>query len=79
IDNIPPSEDAKKLRRITHQSILKATADIDRFGFNTYISQLMIFVNEANDLLKSGQGEGFSLAASEALDSLILLIAPAAP
>lgn len=79
IEEVPMDEAGKGLRRITHQSIAKATADIDRFGFNTYISQMMIFVNEANELLKKGSGEAFELASSEALESLILLMSPAAP
>ena len=79
IDQAAMDEAGKKLRRLTHQSIAKVTADIDRFGFNTYISQMMIFVNESNEVLKGTSGEAFDLACSEALESLILLMAPAAP
>jgi len=80
-DHIDGMEDpvARKQRRITHQTIRKVTADIDRFAFNTYISQMMVFANETADLAKQGTGEAYALAASEALESLILLIAPAAP
>ena len=72
-------EDARKLRRLTHQTIRKATEDIERFAFNTYVSSLMIYVNQATDLAKVGGGPDFALAASEALETLILLLAPAAP
>jgi leucyl-tRNA synthetase len=74
------TEASKKLRRITHQSIRKATTDIERFAFNTYISQMMVFVNETAELAKQGaDDEAFALAASEALEALVLLMAPAAP
>ena len=73
-----PDEVSKTIRRLTHQAIKKATADIDRFAFNTYISAMMIFVNGLSEV-KSIQTDAQRLAASEALESLILLLAPAAP
>lgn len=72
-------EAAKKLRRLTHQTIKKVTEDIDRFAFNTYVSSLMIFVNEAQDLVGTTPSRALALAGCEALESLILLLAPAAP
>ncbi len=72
-------DNAKKLRRITHQTIKKSTEDIDRFAFNTYISSLMIFSNEVQDLLRAQPSRGLALAGSEALEALILLLSPAAP
>ncbi|MBS1718158.1 MAG: leucine--tRNA ligase [Armatimonadetes bacterium] len=71
---------AKELRRRTHQTIKKSSEDIERFAFNTYISAMMTYVNELGDLLKKAEDTPeFKLAASEALESLILLLAPAAP
>ena len=32
--------------RVLHSTIKKVTADLDTFGFNTAISQMMVFVNE---------------------------------
>ncbi len=76
-------EPARKMRRTTHQTIRKATADIERFAFNTYVSSLMDMVNKANDLLReagpSEPSRAFVLAASEALETLILLLSPGAP
>lgn len=71
-------ETSKLIRRLTHQAIQKATTDIDRFAFNTYISAMMIFVNGLSDV-KAFDSEAQRLAASEAVESLILLLAPAAP
>ncbi|MCH2205829.1 MAG: class I tRNA ligase family protein, partial [Lentisphaerales bacterium] len=37
---------SKELRRVLHQTIKKVGIDIEEFGFNTAISQMMIFLNE---------------------------------
>ncbi len=74
-------EPAKSLRRATHQTIQRCTEDIDRFQFNTYVSWLMKYANSIAEI-KAEVGEAslaYRLAASEALESLILLIAPGAP
>ncbi len=74
-------EPAKKLRRLTHQTIQRATEDIERFQFNTYVSWLMKFVNGVYDLQGSVKqpSRAYALAASEAIESLILLLAPGSP
>ncbi|MBX7058423.1 MAG: leucine--tRNA ligase [Leptospirales bacterium] len=41
-----PAERLRQTERIVHQTIRKVTEDIERFAFNTAISQLMIFTNE---------------------------------
>ena len=76
------SGSAKEVRRATHKAIKKVTTDIDRFAFNTYISGLMEFVNAINDLKKKGADEDksqFDLAMSEAVETLTVLVSPAAP
>ena len=72
---------ATRVRRTTHKAILKATDDIERFAFNTYISAMMIMVNELTEAAKEfdGSTEAQVLAFSEATETLILLLAPAAP
>jgi leucyl-tRNA synthetase len=40
------AELSKELRRVLHQTIKKVGSDIEEFGFNTAISQMMIFLNE---------------------------------
>ena len=75
-------EVGKAIRRATHKTIRKATEDIDRFAFNTYVSSMMIYVNELTDLVKkhaSNPSRSFSLAVSEAIETLILLLSPGAP
>jgi len=72
----------RDVRRRTHKTIRKATDDIERFAFNTYVSSLMIYVNDLTDILQKNRenpSRSFALALSEAIESLILLIGPAAP
>lgn len=66
------------LRRATHQTIAKVTSDIDRFAFNTAVAALMTYLNSLDDLSKFDQPPHAD-AVSEAIESLILLIAPMAP
>lgn len=62
--------DAKrKVEQVTHSTIKKVSEDIERLGFNTAISQLMIYVNELN---KESVGR-FSA------ESFVKLLAPFAP
>ncbi|MEZ0326680.1 MAG: class I tRNA ligase family protein, partial [Fimbriimonas sp.] len=69
---------ARDIRRATHQAIRNCTGDIDRFSFNTYVSWLQKFVNRLYEL--NGElSRPAALAMSEAIETLVLLIAPGAP
>ena len=73
-------DSAKSVRRLTHQTIANCTDDIDRFGFNTYVSWLMKYVNGLSAAVESAQQTRSGvLALSEALETLILLLSPGAP
>lgn len=75
-----PTTLSKKIRQNTHALIEKATTDIDKFAFNTYVSSLMKSVNTLGDLTKKSEYDPAEIAAiSEAVQSFILVIAPAAP
>ncbi len=69
------------IRRAIHQATKKISADIDRFAFNTYVSEMMKCLNVVTDALKNADwtDRGFILAMSEAVETLVLLLAPAAP
>ncbi|MFC2015998.1 leucine--tRNA ligase [Chloroflexota bacterium] len=72
----------ESLRRATHQTIVRVTSDIEAFKFNTAIAALMEFTNLLEDHLKSGRRESSAPAGSaehEAIETLILLLAPFAP
>ncbi len=74
------SEPAKEMRRATHKLIKKATEDIERFAFNTYVSAMMIFLKTAQDILGIRiPDRSLALALSEAVESLILVLSAGAP
>jgi leucyl-tRNA synthetase len=82
IATVESDELTRDLRRATHQAIRDVTERIEKFEFNTYISGMMIFLNEATKLVNRGDvtpSSSFNLALSEALETMILLISPAAP
>ena len=75
------TDDGVVLRRELHKAIRKCGEDIEKFAFNTYISTLMKFLNTATDIQKRFKPDDRSivLCFSEAVETLILLLAPAAP
>ncbi|MEE8174107.1 MAG: leucine--tRNA ligase [Dehalococcoidia bacterium] len=67
----------RELRRITPKTIKRVTEDADRFHFNTMLSSLMEFTNY---LTKAQQAPSVTGPAwREAVDTLLLLLAPTAP
>jgi leucyl-tRNA synthetase len=58
---IQPNEEASNLERIYHQTVKKVTEDYEGLRFNTAISQLMVFINEAykSTVLPKDYIEGF--------------------
>ena len=89
LDSLTPKE--KNLRRKTHQTILKVADDIENFRFNTAVAALMEWVNVCYEILNelpsshslTGEGAGGevqrSAALDEAVEMLVLTIAPFAP
>ncbi len=65
-----------ELRRATHRAINKVTSDMDRWSYNTATAALRELTNAAYIHLGKGVGEE---ALSEAVDSLLLMLAPMAP
>ncbi|MBT9148784.1 MAG: leucine--tRNA ligase [Dehalococcoidia bacterium] len=68
----------KELRRVTHQTIKKVNQDLERFHFNTMLAALMEFTNYLARL-KEICAVKDSPAWKEAIDALLLLLAPAVP
>jgi leucyl-tRNA synthetase len=68
--------EAAVLRRKTHQVIRKVTEDLESFSFNTAIAAMMEFRNSLRDLKPALFG---SPAWNEAVETLLLLLAPFAP
>lgn len=84
---VEPTEVSKKLRRLTHQTIASVTSDIERFNFNTYVAWMMKYLNGLQELTGGAAGPSETivaepanvLALSEAVETLIKLLAPGAP
>ncbi len=70
-----------ELRNSTHKTIQKVTGDIEKFKFNTAVSALMEFLNVISDFTKTADFalKSTQICFSEAIENLILLLAPIAP
>jgi leucyl-tRNA synthetase len=67
----------RALRRATHTTIAAVTEDYEGFHFNTAISKLMELTNA---IIRSREaGRAGSAAHADAVDTLLLLLAPVAP
>ena len=64
------------LRRATHQTIRKVTDDLEGFGFNTAVAALMEYRNTLKGARASCAG---TAAWHEAIDALLLMMAPLTP
>jgi leucyl-tRNA synthetase len=74
----PPSESAAmELRRATHHAIREVTEDMEAFAFNTALAELMTL----QGALSRAKAEGLqgSSTWNEAVEALLLLLAPIAP
>ncbi|MGH2463051.1 MAG: leucine--tRNA ligase [Candidatus Limnocylindria bacterium] len=67
---------ARTLRRTTHQTIQAVTEDYEALHFNTAVSKLMELSNAIAEGVAAGAGDA---AVGEAVDTMLLLAAPAAP
>jgi leucyl-tRNA synthetase len=65
------------LRRKVHQSIIKVTRDLEGFSFNTAIAELMKLKNVMQDFRSTPVAH--TEAWNEAIQSLLLMLAPFAP
>lgn len=68
--------DCQSLRKAAHQTLKKITEDYNQFKFNTAIAALMSFRNTMKEALPTFKG---TLAWKEAIDFLLLMLAPLAP
>jgi leucyl-tRNA synthetase len=67
---------SRSLRRLTHQAIQAVTKDYTAFHFNTAVSELMALSNAISEAAGAGATDA---ALDEAIDTLLLLLAPMAP
>lgn len=77
-DGYPSDERVlRNLTRKIHKTIKKVTEDIDRFRFNTALATLMELTNTLGVCWESKNVDSFTW--NEAIDSLLVLLAPCAP
>jgi leucyl-tRNA synthetase len=73
------SDAARGLRRKTHQTIQRVTADIDRIHLNTAVAAFHELVNEIHRLEPSVSSGSGLFALREAIETLVLVMNPFAP
>lgn len=73
------SNAARAMRRKTHQTIRKVSGDIEAFAFNTAVAALMEMVNDMYAFERTLEDGAKSAVMSEAIENLILLLAPITP
>jgi leucyl-tRNA synthetase len=67
------------LRRKVHQTIKKASQDLENFHHNTAVSALMELSNETAGYIRENSGKTQDRAVDEAMRTLVVLLAPMAP
>ncbi len=82
IDASSFTDGARSLRRKTHQTIARVTRDFEGLHFNTSVAALMELTNmlsefEAAPAINAGENDAF--AVREALEALVVMLAPYAP
>jgi leucyl-tRNA synthetase len=75
--SLPDAPATRELRRLTHKTIRRVSDDIEKFRFNTMVAALMEFTNGLTGAKEAGPVDAD--AWREAIDSLLLLLAPSAP
>jgi len=79
-DGGPPSAGhLRELRRKQHQAIRRVTRDIESFSFNTMVAGLMEYTNALIDLRNQAPGLAGTAEWQEAIQILVLLMAPGFP
>jgi leucyl-tRNA synthetase len=76
-EGVPTKAEVASLRRWTHRTIGRVTDDLEAFAFNTIIAGLMEFTNA---LVKAKKTSVYGTDAwDEAIETLLLLLAPSCP
>ena len=70
---------AKKLRQVTHRTIIAVTEALDSFAFNVAVARIHEFANAIGEAEAQATAEGMAEARREALETLARLAAPMMP
>jgi leucyl-tRNA synthetase len=71
-----PASETTLLLRTMHQTILKVTEQVDRYGFNTAVAECMVLTNAITRAVRTGVAR---INIDEAIDVLLCLLAPMVP
>jgi leucyl-tRNA synthetase len=74
--NSEPTTEDLEIRRATHRLVDKVSRDYERWSYNTAVAACMEFVNTVQTYVRGG---GHAAVAAEAVDTLLLLLAPMTP
>jgi leucyl-tRNA synthetase len=72
---VPPDDE---VRRAAHRTVAKVTSDLERWGYNTAVAAIMELTNTVSKWARSPEG-AYGPIFDEAIDILILLLAPMSP
>jgi leucyl-tRNA synthetase len=72
----PLSDKDTEIRRATHRLIDRVSRDYERWSYNTSVAACMAFVNLVHPYVRD---DGHADVAAEAIDTLLLLLAPMTP
>ncbi|HYW74021.1 MAG TPA: leucine--tRNA ligase [Pyrinomonadaceae bacterium] len=75
------SDKARTLRRKTHQTIARVTADFEKLDLNTNVAALMELLNALGDfnIEPASASDSDIFSAREAIDALVVMLAPFSP
>jgi leucyl-tRNA synthetase len=81
---VPPTEfsdAARALRRKTHQTIARVTADFEKIDLNTNVAALMELLNALGEFNvdRTSASDSDTFAAREAIEALVVMLAPFSP
>jgi len=76
-DQSAPAQETEQLNRLRTKTIQRVTTDLDEFQFNTMVAALIEYVNELMKLRETALVH--TPAWREALETLVLLMAPSTP
>jgi len=74
---LPDAPATRELRRLMHKTIRRVTEDTERFRFNTMVAALMEYTNGLTRAKEAGPVD--ASAWRDAIDTLLLLMAPSTP
>ncbi|MBM3140420.1 MAG: leucine--tRNA ligase [Chloroflexi bacterium] len=74
---LPDAGETRELRRLVHETGLRVTRDLEGFQFNTMIAALMELTNHLQRLRDAGEAD--EAAWREAVERLVLMLAPPCP